>query len=523
MKTHIKRWPLAILLMATCACQMQPNKTTTLVQTEAHERVPSNNDENSMYSQNLADRSDEERHQITFTQLMNESSDANRIERFKKFIKRQFEIYTISEELLIQFDEKLDILHQKTLSQQPLTESDVVAFNEARFKMKIAWAFHENNQNEILDLYQMLLAQTESADKPFYNASIKLISDFRDWLKAQRKESNLVELAALHSLALEMEDINNEYRQAHRALLYPHLINFKPILNLPSKTLVQARQAVMNKAQSRQREYIDYFIQQRWTEHLENIQKEELDQYSAYDLKMQDFVGNREPNTDAPATVFKPDPGAPGHVSGSNFPKGTWVMSYDDGPHPVHTPNILKNLGSTETKATFFWLTQNIAKYPTIVKQIGDAGHSRASHSYTHANLPTLGSAALNHEINDALDGFKKTVGQPATFFRCPYGACGKPNSAIRQMIAKRNALEVIWNVDSEDWQDKNPDTVFTRTKKQIDTLGRGIILFHDIHPQSVIASDKTIRYIKSLKGTQISLLKEVVTKLNGGTKYESP
>ena len=60
--------------------------------------------------------------------------------------------------------------------------------------------------------------------------------------------------------------------------------------------------------------------------------------------------------------------------------------------------------------------------------------------------------------------------------------------------------LHVHWNVDRLDWQDKNPQSIFERSKKQIDLRGKGIVLFHDVHPQSVEAVKLLLPYMKSKK-----------------------
>jgi peptidoglycan/xylan/chitin deacetylase (PgdA/CDA1 family) len=113
-----------------------------------------------------------------------------------------------------------------------------------------------------------------------------------------------------------------------------------------------------------------------------------------------------------------------------------------------------------------------------------------------------LNQADLNHEIIDAYNGFADVVGEPPTLFRCPYGACGGANSKIRQMIADKHMMHVFWNVDSLDWQDLDPNSILARVQKQMETLGRGIVLFHDIHPQSVKAVQLLVNWLHTEKTT---------------------
>ena len=75
--------------------------------------------------------------------------------------------------------------------------------------------------------------------------------------------------------------------------------------------------------------------------------------------------------------------------------------------------------------------------------------------------------------------------------------------------------IHVFWNVDTLDWQDRNPTTVYQRTMKQVNQQGRGVILFHDIHSQTVIASARVMDDLKS-SGSRIVTLQEAVSVLNG-------
>lgn len=181
--------------------------------------------------------------------------------------------------------------------------------------------------------------------------------------------------------------------------------------------------------------------------------------------------------------------GPSGMMSGNSFRSGRWALTFDDGPHASYTKQVLANLQKAGLKATFFWLAQNVRSNANIVAQVQAAGMDVADHSYSHPQLPKLGAAGLQREIVQSARDEAAVYGIHPKLFRCPYGACGPQNSLVRQMIANEGMLSVIWNIDSLDWQDKNPASVYARVKKQMAVQKKGIILFHDIHPQSVAAS----------------------------------
>lgn len=203
----------------------------------------------------------------------------------------------------------------------------------------------------------------------------------------------------------------------------------------------------------------------------------------------------------APAAGFEPSSGPQGNINGSTFPQNTWALTYDDGPSSKHTLKALDNLVRLETKATFFWLAQNVKAIPEVVRKVQAAGMAVENHSHSHANLPKLGPEGLKKEISGSTAIETEVYGVRPRFFRCPYGA-GLNVSRVRELIAKEGMIHVFWNVDSLDWQDKNPESILERVKKQMALQKRGVVLFHDIHPQSVEASRMLLEWSKSLKGT---------------------
>jgi peptidoglycan/xylan/chitin deacetylase (PgdA/CDA1 family) len=447
----------------------------------------------------------EERHRQTFLTLMNEP-DVTRLERVKKFMDRQRAFFFIAYEMLAEFDQKLEGLYQKAQAGEVITAEEFQQFNELRFKNLIAWEFSERNLHEMLDLYQMALESANDKASPYNEKSREIVTKTGKWFSDGYAQGDK---GAVIQLAEHFEDVNDLVLAANKKARVP---SFKKYTNMSDEKRAKAAAQSLKYALTRKKEAFDYFINKEWND----FRDEKMQQKSSAFPELYDV------RTPQALDTLEPDPGPNGHVTGNRFPKGKWALTFDDGPHPTHTQGVLDMLKATGVHATFFWLSQNLIKYSQYAKKAGDAGYSRACHSYSHQNLPTLKPAALNHEVNEALDEFQKIVGKPATLFRCPYGACGGNGSKIRQMIAGRNALEIFWNVDTLDWQDKNPESVFQRAKKQVDVLGRGIILFHDIHPQSVIASKLLVEYIKSKPELKVAPLKDLIGEARG-KEYSSP
>jgi peptidoglycan/xylan/chitin deacetylase (PgdA/CDA1 family) len=206
-----------------------------------------------------------------------------------------------------------------------------------------------------------------------------------------------------------------------------------------------------------------------------------------------------------------------GNLTGLEFSEGMWALTFDDGPNNTTTLEVLDNLKQLDLKATFFELTTNIISNLNVTKKQKKLGMEVENHSYTHPVLTKLGQKSLEKEIISSSEKMESLLGERPKFFRCPYGA-GVSTQRVRQMIASQNMIHVFWTVDTLDWQDKNPESIFNRALNQMKQLKRGIILFHDIHPQSVIASKMLMEYLKKEQQAgkaKIVLIDEAVQELN--------
>lgn len=195
---------------------------------------------------------------------------------------------------------------------------------------------------------------------------------------------------------------------------------------------------------------------------------------------------------------YRPGTGPEGNLSGREFPLNTWALTFDDGPHRTYTRQIVDMLRARGKKTTFFWLAKNVNALRDVVGYARSAGMTLANHSYSHANLSKAGEASLDREIIDSTELEARIYGSAPEFFRTPYGA-GRSDSGVRRRIAREKMIHVFWNVDSLDWQDKDARSVFARVKKQMQLEKRGVVLFHDIHPQSVEAATMLMDYSDSL------------------------
>ena len=179
-----------------------------------------------------------------------------------------------------------------------------------------------------------------------------------------------------------------------------------------------------------------------------------------------------------------------GEVFGTDLPPKTLVLTFDDGPHPRYTDQILEILKKYGLKAVFFEVGRNLGPETTdadaklaptaaVSTRILAQGSTLGNHSYSHPVLPKMDEAGYTKEIDTTSALLTTIVKQPPVLFRPPYGAI---NAGILSKVQSEKMKAILWNVDSEDWADPVPNSIAQRVLQEVEKQGHGIILFHDIH-----------------------------------------
>jgi len=151
------------------------------------------------------------------------------------------------------------------------------------------------------------------------------------------------------------------------------------------------------------------------------------------------------------------------------------ALTYDDGPHPEHTPRLLDVLARTGATATFFVLGQHVVRYPEVTRRVVAEGHEVALHGEDHRSLLTLGDAEAVRLIGDAKRRVEDVTGVPLRLYRPPYGR----HTVAQARGIRRLGLElVIWSGDAHDWLHDAEDRIAGRALH--DVFPGGIVLLHD-------------------------------------------
>ncbi|MCC6000726.1 MAG: polysaccharide deacetylase family protein [Pararhodobacter sp.] len=160
------------------------------------------------------------------------------------------------------------------------------------------------------------------------------------------------------------------------------------------------------------------------------------------------------------------------------------ALTFDDGPHPVHTPVLLDILAQYRARATFYVIGSLVRRYPEIVQRMVAEGHELGNHTWAHPTLSRLGNAQFMREIDRTQQVIYETVGHVPVTMRPPYGAITQRQS--RMLAAERNLPTVIWSVDPQDW--RRPGSSVVAQRMVAGARPGAIILAHDIHAPTVRA-----------------------------------
>jgi len=155
--------------------------------------------------------------------------------------------------------------------------------------------------------------------------------------------------------------------------------------------------------------------------------------------------------------------------------KSAVALTFDDGPDPTYTPQILSILARYKVKATFFWTGRNIARYPAVVAAVRAAGHSIQNHTWNHENLGRSSFAAQDRAMLSQIREMRK-LGLPLPkWMRPPYGSFGPSTLSI---AAKYGMRAILWTVDPTDY--RRPPAM-TLAKRVLGAVRPGaVILMHD-------------------------------------------
>lgn len=151
------------------------------------------------------------------------------------------------------------------------------------------------------------------------------------------------------------------------------------------------------------------------------------------------------------------------------------AITFDDGPHPKYTREILQILKREKVPATFFLVGKKVEAFPEVAREIVESGHEVGFHGFTHRPLWMKTRRTLHEEISRSRDVFRKVLGFEPHLFRPPYGIRGRQ---IMQMACAHGWKTVYWTRAGWDWTHITGREVAHRAMKG--PMPGSILLLHD-------------------------------------------
>ena len=195
-----------------------------------------------------------------------------------------------------------------------------------------------------------------------------------------------------------------------------------------------------------------------------------------------------------------------------NTDKRIVALTYDDGPNPPYTDQLLDILAKHNAKATFFMIGNRIERHPETVNRVIAEGHQIGNHTYSHPLLGFLPPIYVQREIERTDDLLQQYGIAKDNVFRAPLLTRFLP---VAYVLAKRDRIHISCNVWSWDWTTQNPDKIAKTVLKQ--TKPGSIIVLHDGKAENKNANrsgtvEATDRIITALKrdGYQFVRLSDV-------------
>ena len=158
-----------------------------------------------------------------------------------------------------------------------------------------------------------------------------------------------------------------------------------------------------------------------------------------------------------------------------HLPEGKAIaLTFDDGPNPVYTPQLLDLLKKHEIKATFFVVGQNVRDYPEVIERMHREGHQIGIHHDHHTSSWLLTPSQLSHEVKETHHAILDVTGQSPTVYRPPWGFM----NAATLFVTKPYQI-VLWSHVFKDWKIEHCEQGLLEGLRNVPANG-SIVLLHD-------------------------------------------
>lgn len=178
------------------------------------------------------------------------------------------------------------------------------------------------------------------------------------------------------------------------------------------------------------------------------------------------------------------------------------ALTFDDGPHPYYTEQLLDGLKERGVKVTFFVTGEHAKMHPDVIQRMSGEGHVIGNHTYSHMQLSSSNREKFKEELVRTNEVIEEITGKEVVYVRPPYGSWDKT------LEKELNMFPVLWTVDPLDWCSDNVDCI---TRKVVSKAKENdIILMHDYYPATITAALRVVDELQE-EGYEFVTVEEIL------------
>ena len=170
------------------------------------------------------------------------------------------------------------------------------------------------------------------------------------------------------------------------------------------------------------------------------------------------------------------------------------ALTFDDGPHPKYTRQILDVLDEYGIPATFFFVGENVSYYQDTAREVVKRGHEIGNHTYSHPKVSKQSDVAFREELVRCENIIEQVTGVCPKVFRPPQGSW---NQRVYDIARERDYSVILWDLDTLDWAHTPSEKIASYILEN--AKSGNIILMHDYHSGGCTTIDAMRMFIPNL------------------------
>ncbi len=190
---------------------------------------------------------------------------------------------------------------------------------------------------------------------------------------------------------------------------------------------------------------------------------------------------------------------------------GELALTFDDGPNPAWTPQLIDILARYDVKATFFLLGQYAEQQRTLVQRLVNTGHLVGNHSWSHPNLSLSALKRTSEELRRTSDTLEQITARPVRFFRPPFGA---RRPLTLRLARDMGMTPVLWNAMTSDWSERSPNRISERLVAKIDSNQRRG------HASNIVLHDGSHDCLGADRGPSVAATERLLERYTGSHRF---